>query len=159
MCPTHSAGLVHPGLPAAKVAYHGAMLPRGWLIRKPLILSALLVLSGALAQSDAAQNLRAQANADAHMVYATLTPLARPLDRLGAYRCGNYAVFAGSILSTVRSWKQQGATPQQAAEMTSRGGADAFVVEMAAQAPDTMTPDDFRRQILVDCLQAAAGRN
>jgi hypothetical protein len=133
-----------------------SLLLGGWLMRKPLILSALLVLSGALAQSDAAQNLRAQANADAHTFYVTATPQARPLDGLRSYRCGSYAVFAGPTLSTVRYWEQQGATPQQAAEMTSLGGADAFVVEMAARAPDTMTPDDFHRKILIDCLQAAA---
>jgi len=127
-------------------------------MRRPLMLTALLVVSAAPAQSDTLQNAHPRTNEAAHTLYATAVPPARPVEGLGVYRCGNYAVFAGSTLSTVRYWIQHGATPQQAVEMTSRGGADAFVAEMAAQAPDAVTPDDFRKQTLVDCLKAAAER-
>ncbi len=127
-------------------------------MRRPLILTALLVVCATPAQSDTLQNPHVQPNQPAHIIHATAAPPARPVEGLGVYRCGNYAVFAGSTLSTVRYWIQHGATPQQAVEMTSRGGADAFVAEMAAQAPDAVTPDDFRKQTLVDCLKAAAER-
>jgi hypothetical protein len=127
-------------------------------MHKPLLLTALLVVCAAPAQSDALLNAHPRTSTAAHTLYATAVPPARPVAGLGLYRCGNYAVFAGSTLATVRYWIQHGATPQQAAEMTSRGGADAFVAEMATQAPDAITPDDFRRQILVDCLKAAAER-
>jgi hypothetical protein len=127
-------------------------------MRKPLILTALLALLAAPAQSDTLLNAHPRTNEAARTLYATAVPPARPVEGLGVYRCGNYAVFAGSTLSTVRYWIRHGATPQQAVEMTSRGGADAFVAEMAAQAPDAVTPNDFRKQTLVDCLKAAAER-
>jgi hypothetical protein len=131
-------------------------------VREPLVLAALLVLCAAPAQSstpgDTPGAPRAPTNEAVHMVHATATPLVRSLDGLAAYRCGDYAVFAGPTLATVRYWMQQGASPEQAAEMTSLGGADAFLAERAAQAPAAITQDDFRRQTLADCLNAAAER-
>lgn len=125
---------------------------------KLLILAALLVPCAAPAQSDALRTARAPTHEAAHVIYATATPQARSFDGLAEYRCGGYAVFAGPTLATVRYWMGQGETPQQAAEMTSRGGADAFLAERAAQAPAAITEDDFGRQALVDCLNAAAER-
>jgi hypothetical protein len=127
-------------------------------MRKLLILAALLVPCSASAGSDLLRAPRAPAAEVAHVIHATATSPERSFDGLAEYRCGGYAVFAGPTLATVRYWMQQGATPQQAAEMTSRDGADAFLAEQAAQAPDSITPNDFRRQALVDCLNAAAER-
>jgi hypothetical protein len=131
----------------------------------PFILTALLSLGAAPARSDTLQTTHATLQTSpiptqeaGDTSYATATPPARPLDGLEAYRCGNYAVFAGPTLSTVRYWEQHGVTPQRAAEMTSRGGADASLAEMAALAPDSTMLDDFRRQTLVDCLNAASDR-
>ncbi len=127
-------------------------------MRKPLILAALLVPYAVPAQSDTLRVPRPPTVEVAHAIDATVTSPARSFDALAEYRCGDYTVFAGPTLATVRYWVGQGATPQQAAEMTSRGGADAFLAERAAQAPAAITLDDFRRQALADCLNAAAER-
>jgi hypothetical protein len=125
---------------------------------KSLLTTALLALCAAPAQSDTLQTPQPRMDEAVRILLVTTTPPARSFYRPDAYRCGDYAVFAGSTLSTVRYWTQHGASPQQAVEMTSRGGADADLAERAAQAPDTITPDDFRRQTLVECLNAAAER-
>lgn len=131
--------------------------PRIVLPGSPAV-TVLLALCATPAHADALPPSRPQINDAALTFLITTTPLARSLYRPDAYRCGEYAVFAGSTLSTVRYWTEHGASPRQAVEMTSRGGADAFVAERAAEAPDAITPDDFRRQALVDCLDAAAER-
>lgn len=72
-----------------------------------------------------------------------------------AAQCETLAAQAYSYLGTYRFWRSKGLSKTEAMTFASNNPTDELAIELATQAPDDETSDEFRRIVLTHCLRHA----
>ena len=81
------------------------------------------------------------------------TPAACAAFKNDAVVCLSRVELSGEAFDTVRFWEQKGYTPNQAARINP---GDSGLQYQAAEAPASMTRNEFEEKTFFDCLEAAA---